>query len=171
MSSEDSQNTEEFYKRAEESRERLAQSFDLKSDPEKFSRLQTEGRQTLNQQVPEAKKANTPLEFAASLDSAAAKIGKLFPGEYGARAKEAFTRRTIEKARDEISDWLNAQNKKGLAFSLFVKSKEWKNAKEGAGWIEANILSQFENPQELFESARDSKIQEFEEFIVKSEEN
>lgn len=158
-----------FYDRAARSREGVAQEAELTSEPEKFERLQQEGRHIYSKSMDELSKAQKPADFGSLLDGAFDKIREIFPeDEYGERAREAAQKRVFEKAVHEIGDWLSAVNRSDLRQSLESSSKKWNTASAAGSWIEVNILSNFSDSGELFAQARDAKVEEYRKFYQES---
>lgn len=161
----DQEKSQEYYDRAHQSRERLAQKYKLKAQPEKYKIFEEQGREIYHSKTEELGKAANPEEFGRVLDVALLEVESLFPNdEYGTQASKAAFERIREKARDEISDWLNAQQKPELAARIAAAAETWQSAQDAGRWISNEVLSGYPNPQELFEAAKRAKVDEFENY-------
>lgn len=157
--------SQESLARAHESRERLKREFNLEAEPEKYKILEERGKEIYHQKTEELEKSANPEEVGRVLDTALSEIASLFPNDgYGTRAREAAFRRIREKARDEISDWLKAQEKLELVAAISAASETWQSAQDAGRWISEKILSTYPNPHELFEMAKNTKLEEFQNF-------
>lgn len=160
--------SEDFFKRARESRARLAKESGLIDEPEKYARLRAEALEIQHENVESFLSAENVQAFGRILDDIGRRVELLFPNDsYGQVARRYLLKRAFEKARDEIGDWLQTQNRSGLAIELTQAMETWETAEEAAHYIEQNILSEFPG-QDLFTPARNAKVAEAEAYYARS---
>lgn len=155
-------NSERFYQRAHESRDRLKKEGGLDTDPVKFEHLRSEALEVQHRHIGEIRDTETAKEFGNLLDQISSEIKAIFPNDsYGETASVYFLKRAFEKASDEIGDWLVAKGRTDLKEDLTAAATTWTSAEAAGEWIDLNILPEFAE-QDLFQSARDAKVEESE---------
>lgn len=158
-----------FVVKGEESRERIKEELNLEEDQERFRLLREKGLDLQYEKLSDLESAESPAQMAEIIDEEIIEIGNFFPeDEYSQKAQEAFFQRIKEKTRDELSGWLRGVGREDLIESIDQGVQDWKSASDIARYIQSNILSQFENADELFRAARDAKLNEFKDYYLRT---
>ncbi len=151
-----------FGERAQQSRERIGEEYNLTRNPVKFERAQRQAQNSLHEFVPILRTARSAQEFGVAIDSIAQKLKEDFQYDsYGDDVQQAFIKRALEKTYHELHDWLVAKEREKLASDLVVAYTGWKSASEAGIWIDQHILR--DHP-DLFVTARNAKIAEAEKY-------
>ncbi len=155
----------ETARQGHESPGRLVKQFHLDDDPEKYGRLQSEGRQLLRRVIPLMAQAQTARDAGAIVASALQDVKELFPGDaYGERARQAFIQRIKEKTLFEMGEWLRSSGRADLV-SRLEEGLDTADTISSVGMAIDDVLNEFPNKAELLKNSLAAKIKEFEEFL------
>ncbi|MDP2641578.1 MAG: hypothetical protein Q8P39_03595 [Candidatus Yanofskybacteria bacterium] len=116
--------------------------------------------------VQSLKGADTPEEIGKILDNLLEDREGVFGGdEQGAEGKRILGDRMRGKMKDELKNWLGEKAKReDLANQVEEHAGAWERPSQASSWVTEHIMSQLENPEELFRILRDHLVSELEDF-------